>query len=63
MSEEHASGSELSLGESRNGVVGSGGEGDHSAVGGRDGEGDVGRWGVPIKSSQLLRSGMLQDIN
>ena len=62
MGEEHLSSSQLGLGELRDRVIGSGGEGDDATVGGRDGEGDVGGRGVPIKSSQLHWSGMLQDI-
>ena len=63
MSEEHSPSSQLGLGELRDRVVGSGGEGDHAAVGGRDGEGDVGGRGVPIKGSQLLWSGTLNGRN
>ena len=63
MGKEHSPSSQLGLGELRDRVVGSGGEGDHTAVGGGDGEGDVGGRGVPIKGSQLLWSGTLNGRN
>ena len=62
MGEEDLSVDQLRLSERGDRVVAPRGEGDHAAVRGRDGEGDVGGSGVTVESSQLRGSAMWKDI-